>query len=69
MQNIKNNVVPVFKRNATLKDVFFDVMKFSTDANLTIDSTSKQIAELLQGTYQTDTFGEKIFYELPEKYV
>ncbi len=59
----------VFKRNATLKDVFFDVMKFSTDANLTIDSISKQIAELLQGTYQTDTFGEKIFYELPEKYV
>ncbi|WP_338763633.1 AAA family ATPase [Bernardetia sp. ABR2-2B] len=69
VQHIKNNVVPVFKRNATLKDVFFDVMKFSTDANLTIDSTSKQIAELLQGTYQADTFGEKIFYELPEKYV
>jgi AAA15 family ATPase/GTPase len=69
VQHIKNNVVPVFKRNSTLKDVFFDVMKFSKDANLTIDSTSKQVAKLLQGTYQTDTFGEKIFYELPEKYV
>ncbi len=69
VQHIKNNVVPVFKRNATLKDVFFDIMKFNTDANLAIESTSKQITELLQGTYQTDTFGEKIFYELPEKYV
>ncbi|WP_291726773.1 AAA family ATPase [Bernardetia sp.] len=69
VQHIKNNVLPVFKRNTTLKDVFFDVMKFSTDANLKIESTTELINTLLQGTYQTDSFGEKIFYEMPEKYV